>query len=86
MMSDQTFDHKAFLKTLTHAPGVYRMIDVNEKVLYVGKAKDLKRRVSSYFTRSHNKRIHHMVSQIHHIEIIVTHTEAEALLLENNLV
>ena len=86
MMSDQTFDHKAFLKTLTQAPGVYRMIDVNEKVLYVGKAKDLKRRVSSYFTRSHNKRIHHMVSQIHHIEIIVTHTEAEALLLENNLI
>ena len=81
-----TFDSKAFLKTLTHAPGVYRMLNSEGVVLYVGKAKDLKRRVSSYFSRSHNKRIHHMVSQIDHIEIIVTHTEAEALLLENNLI
>ena len=80
------FDSKAFLKTLTHAPGVYRMLNSEGAVLYIGKAKDLKRRVSSYFTRSHNKRIHHMVSQIDHIEIIVTHTEAEALLLENNLI
>jgi len=85
-MPAQSFDSKAFLKTLTHAPGVYRMINDEGVVLYVGKAKDLKRRVSSYFSRSHNKRIHHMVSQIDHIEIIVTHTEAEALLLENNLI
>ena len=82
----ESFDSKAFLKTLTQAPGVYRMIDDKDVVLYVGKAKDLKRRVSSYFSRSHNKRIQHMVAQIHHIEIIVTHTEAEALLLENNLI
>jgi len=82
----ENFDHKAFLQTLTHAPGVYRMLDVAGQVLYVGKAKDLKRRVSSYFSRVHNERIHVMVSQIHHVEIIVTHTEAEALILENNLI
>lgn len=80
------FDAREFLKTLTHSPGVYRMIGAGGDVLYVGKAKDLKRRVSSYFSRSHNKRIQHMVSQIVTIEIIVTHTEAEALLLENNLI
>ncbi len=82
----QPFDHKSFLKTLTSAPGVYRMLDVEGNILYVGKAKDLKRRVSSYFSRVHNERIHVMVSQIHHIEIIVTHTEAEALILESNLI
>ena len=85
-MKEPSFDSKSFLKTLTHAPGVYRMIDEKEVVLYVGKAKDLKRRVSSYFSRAHNKRIHNMVAKIHRMEIIVTHTEAEALLLENNLI
>ena len=81
-----SFDYTAFLNTLTHRPGVYRMLDVDGKVLYVGKAKNLKRRVSSYFQRSGNLRIQTMVSKIHAIEIMVTHTEAEALLLENNLI
>ena len=85
-MVKQFFDHARFLKTLTSRPGVYRMIGADEKVLYVGKAKNLKKRVSSYFTRSLNRRIQLMVSQIVNIEIIVTHTEAEALILENHLI
>ncbi len=80
------FDSKAFLKTLTSRPGVYRMLDGEGKLLYVGKAKDLKRRVSSYFTRSLNMRIQSMVSQTSAIEVTVTHTEAEALILENTLI
>ncbi|MEJ2426330.1 MAG: excinuclease ABC subunit UvrC [Candidatus Thiodiazotropha sp.] len=80
------FDPVQFLKTLTHRPGVYRMLGEGDKVLYVGKAKNLKKRVSSYFTRSLNRRIQVMVSQIVDIEIVATHTEAEALILENNLI
>lgn len=80
------FDHKAFLKTLTQGPGVYRMLNADQEIMYVGKAKNLRRRVSSYFNRASNRRIASMVSRIAGIEITATHTEAEALLLENNLI
>lgn len=84
--SDEKFDHKTFLRNLTAGPGVYRMLNAADDVMYVGKAKNLRRRVGSYFTRASNRRIASMVSQIHNIEITATHTEAEALLLENNLI
>ncbi len=80
------FDPKSFLETLTSRPGVYRMLDGAGKLLYVGKARDLRRRVGSYFTRSLNTRIQRMVSQIEKIEVTVTHTEVEALILENTLI
>ncbi|MCB1859476.1 MAG: excinuclease ABC subunit UvrC [Gammaproteobacteria bacterium] len=80
------FDYQAFLPTLTRRPGVYRMLDDKGAVLYVGKARNLKRRVSSYFTRSLNLRLQSMVSRIRAIEVTVTHTEAEALILENTLI
>jgi excinuclease ABC subunit C len=85
-MADSDFDYKSFLQTLTTRPGVYRMIDAGDQVLYVGKAKNLKKRVGSYFSRSLNRRIQLMVAQIERIEIAVTHTEAEALIMENHLI
>ena len=69
-------------------PGVYQHKDVDGKVLYVGKAKNLKARVNSYFHDSRNRegRLKILVSKIHDVEVIITDTEAEALLLENNLI
>ncbi|WP_017926842.1 excinuclease ABC subunit UvrC [Thioalkalivibrio sp. HL-Eb18] len=86
--SDTSFDSKAFLKTLTQSPGVYQMLDASGGVLYVGKARNLRSRVASYFRGSDDRgpRIRSMVRQIADIRVAVTHTEAEALLLEANLI
>jgi len=75
------------LKTLPDSPGVYQFFDADGKFLYVGKAKSLKKRVSSYFTKSHqNGKTRVMVRKIRKIKHIVVPTESDALLLENNLI
>jgi excinuclease ABC subunit C len=75
------------LKTLPDSPGVYQFFDADGKILYVGKAKSLKKRVSSYFTKSHqNGKTRVMVRKIRKIKHIVVPTESDALLLENNLI
>ena len=86
-MSLSTFDHKTFLKTLTEKPGVYRMIDAEAKVLYVGKARNLRNRVSSYFRASGlQTKTMAMVSKIETIDVTATNSETEALLLEQSLI
>ena len=81
------FDAKTFLKTLTSRPGVYRMLDDAAEVLYVGKAKNLKNRVSSYFrTSALDAKTLALVNRIANVEITVTASETEALLLEQSLI
>ncbi|MDO9272713.1 MAG: excinuclease ABC subunit UvrC [Rugosibacter sp.] len=85
--SATSFDSHGFLATLTDAPGVYRMLDASGGVLYVGKAKNLKRRVASYFQKTgHSPRIALMLQQVAHMEVTATRSEAEALILENTLI
>ncbi|MBB72784.1 MAG: excinuclease ABC subunit C [Legionellales bacterium] len=84
---NHSFDAKAFIKTLPKAPGVYRMLNQDGDVLYVGKAKSLRNRVASYFQKNHpSPKTTILVSQIADIAITVTNTENEALILEQNLI
>ncbi|MEM7252308.1 MAG: excinuclease ABC subunit UvrC [Pseudomonadota bacterium] len=94
-MSDDTqdsgqalgFDLDEFLLNLTSKPGVYRMLDRRGKIIYVGKAKNLRKRVTSYFRKGHiDPKTRSLVSHIARVEVTVTHTETEALILENNLI
>ncbi len=81
------FDGRAFVATLTRAPGVYRMYDGHDGLLYVGKAGNLRRRVNSYFMRPPMEpRIAAMVAQVARMETTVTRTESEALMLEAQLI
>jgi len=81
------FDHKAFLSQLVSSSGVYRMFDASNNILYVGKAKNLKSRVSSYFAKSGlSLKTHALVKRIQAMEVTLTSSETEALILEQNLI
>ncbi|QLB44298.1 excinuclease ABC subunit UvrC [Mannheimia pernigra] len=81
------FNAKSFLADVPHQPGVYRMYDGTGTIIYVGKAKDLKKRLSSYFRANlPNRKTEALVSHIAHIETTLTHSETEALLLEHNYI
>ena len=84
---NEEFDYRTFLKSLTHRPGVYRMLNASGKVIYVGKARSLKRRVSSYFHRTvTDPKTAVLMQLVTTIEVTVTNTETEALILEYNLI
>lgn len=81
------FDAKKFLADVSENPGVYRMYDRNNTVIYVGKAKNLKKRLSSYFRKNVNsKKTEALVASIDHIDTTITHSETEAFLLEHNFI
>ncbi|MGP1923560.1 MAG: excinuclease ABC subunit UvrC [Arsenophonus sp. NEOnobi-MAG3] len=84
---DELFDPKIFFQTVTNQPGVYRMYDTSGIVIYVGKAKNLKKRLASYFRRQvTSSKTEQLLKNIAKIDITVTHTETEALLLEHNYI
>ena len=83
-----SFNSKKFVSSLTSRPGIYCMKNNNDKVIYIGKAKNLKKRVSSYFNRADSAPIKTqvMMKQVDNIDVTITETESEALILENNLI
>jgi excinuclease ABC subunit C len=86
-MEDFPLHIQAIIKSLPEDPGVYQYYDSEGKILYVGKAKNLKKRVNSYFTKEHdNQRLRLLVKKIHEIKTIIVNSEIDALLLENNLI
>ena len=81
------FDHQSFLKSLTKRPGIYQMFDAEGQILYVGKARNLKNRVTSYFRKTGlTAKTMALVKRIDKIDVTVTETETEALILEHNLI
>lgn len=88
MLNSQKEKFKPILSVLPQSPGVYQFFNASNEIIYVGKAKNLKNRVSSYFNKEHyeNNKVKVLVSKIDHIEYIVVKTENDALLLENNLI
>ncbi|MBI3240310.1 MAG: GIY-YIG nuclease family protein, partial [Flavobacteriia bacterium] len=86
-MQTPQLDIQLKLKTLPEKPGVYQYFDKTGTIIYVGKAKNLKKRVTSYFTKNHDQaKTHILVRKIADIQYIVVDTEMDALLLENNLI
>lgn len=87
MTDSASFDHQAFIKNLTPQPGVYRMYNLKGEVIYVGKARNLKKRVASYFRANLDSvKTQSLVRQIASMDVTVTHTETEAFILENNYI
>ena len=87
MTDNVVFDHKGFLRNLTSQPGVYRMYNTKNEVIYVGKAKNLKNRVSSYFRKNVDSiKTQSLVKQIAHMDVTIVHSETEAFILENNFI
>lgn len=81
------FDQDAFLSSLTHRPGVYRMVSADGAILYVGKARDLKKRVATYFgSKAHHPRTQALMSHTARVDVTVTGSEQEALLLEHDYI
>ncbi len=86
-MTDGVFDSQQFLKTVSQQPGVYQMFDAQDNILYVGKAKNLKNRLSSYFKSGQLPvKTQALVEKIAAVQVTISHSEAEALILEQNLI
>jgi excinuclease ABC subunit C len=80
-------EYKAYRDSIPSLPGIYKYLDQHDHLIYIGKAKDLKKRVSSYFTKNdHTNRIRNMIFQIRKIEFVIVDTEQDAFLLENSLI